>query len=50
MSSQMIFRTIASASRTFIQAMTPTTVLMLALVIYTGFAIPVNYVSKACAY
>lgn len=39
----MIFRTIASASRTFTGAMTPTTVLMLGLVIFTGFAIPVTY-------
>lgn len=39
----MIFRTIASASRTFTQAMTPTTVLMLGLVIFTGFALPVPY-------
>lgn len=39
----MIFRTIASASRTFTQAMTPTTVLMLGLIIFTGFALPVPY-------
>jgi len=39
----MVFRTIASASRTFVGAMTPTVVLMLALIIYTGFALPISY-------
>lgn len=37
----MLFRTIASVSRTLAQALAPTAVLMLALVIYTGFALPV---------
>ncbi|ORY61070.1 putative ABC transporter [Leucosporidium creatinivorum] len=36
----MIFRTIASASRTLSQALAPAAVLILALVIYTGFVIP----------
>ncbi|KAL2786566.1 ABC-2 type transporter-domain-containing protein [Aspergillus keveii] len=36
----MIFRTIASASRTLSQALVPAATLMLAMVIYTGFTIP----------
>ncbi|RDW75194.1 AtrD-1 [Coleophoma cylindrospora] len=36
----MIFRTIASVSRTLSQAMAPAALLILALVIYTGFTIP----------
>ncbi|KKA28449.1 hypothetical protein TD95_002583 [Thielaviopsis punctulata] len=39
----MIFRTIASASRTLSQAMVPAAVLILALIIYTGFVIPIDY-------
>ncbi|KAK2781143.1 hypothetical protein FQN52_001790 [Onygenales sp. PD_12] len=35
-----IFRTIAAASRTLAQALAPAAVLILGLVIYTGFAIP----------
>lgn len=37
----MLFRTIASVSRTLSQAMAPAALLILALVIYTGFALPV---------
>jgi len=37
----MLFRTIASVSRTLSQAMAPAAVLILAIVIYTGFALPV---------
>ncbi|TVY82747.1 ZEB2-regulated ABC transporter [Lachnellula suecica] len=37
----MLFRTIGSVSRTLSQAMTPTAILILAIVIYTGFALPV---------
>ncbi|KAL1724115.1 ABC-2 type transporter-domain-containing protein [Schizophyllum commune] len=40
MTMSMIFRTIASATRTLSQAMPPASVFMLALVIYTGFTIP----------
>lgn len=36
----MIFRTIAASSRTLAQALVPASLLMLALVIYTGFVIP----------
>ncbi|KAL2817106.1 ABC-2 type transporter-domain-containing protein [Aspergillus granulosus] len=36
----MIFRTIASASRTLSQALVPAAVLILGLIIYTGFTIP----------
>jgi len=39
----MLFRTIASVSRTLSQAMTPAAILILGLVIYTGFALPVPY-------
>lgn len=39
----MLFRTIASVSRTLSQALAPAAILILAIVIYTGFAIPVNY-------
>ncbi|KAK8866202.1 hypothetical protein IAR55_001353 [Kwoniella newhampshirensis] len=39
----MIFRTIGSVSRQFVQAMTPASVIMIGLVVYTGFAIPVTY-------
>ncbi|PNS19404.1 Brefeldin A resistance protein [Sphaceloma murrayae] len=39
----MLFRFIASVSRTLTQALTPTALLILAIVIYTGFAIPTPY-------
>lgn len=39
----MLFRTIASVSRTLSQAMAPAAVLILGIVIYTGFALPVPY-------
>jgi len=39
----MFFRTIASVSRSLAQAMTPAAILILALVIYTGFALPIPY-------
>ena len=39
----MLFRSIASVSRSLTQALAPTAVLLLALVIYTGFALPVPY-------
>lgn len=38
-----IFRTIASASRTLSQAMVPAALLILALVMFTGFVIPIDY-------
>lgn len=38
----MMFRSIASLSRTLEQALAPAAILILALVIYTGFAIPVT--------
>lgn len=54
----MFFRTIASASRTLTQALAPAAILILALVIYAGFAIPVrnmlgwsrwiNYLNPVC--
>ena len=39
----MLFRSIASVSRSLVGALAPTAVLLLALVIYTGFALPVPY-------
>ncbi|KAF2178290.1 putative multidrug resistance ABC transporter [Zopfia rhizophila CBS 207.26] len=39
----MFFRTIASLSRTLSQALAPAAVLILGLVMYTGFTIPTNY-------
>ncbi|CAM1501312.1 Fc.00g104740.m01.CDS01 [Cosmosporella sp. VM-42] len=44
----MIFRTIASASRTLSQAMVPAALLILALVTFTGFVIPINYMLGWC--
>lgn len=38
-----MFRTVASVSRTLAQALAPNAVLLLALVIYTGFALPIPY-------
>lgn len=38
-----IFRTVGALSRTLSQAMVPTSFFMTALVIYTGFTIPVSY-------
>lgn len=39
----MVFRTIAACSRTISEAMTPASIFILALVMYTGFAIPTSY-------
>ena len=39
----MLFRTIGSVSRSLIQALVPTAVLIIAIIIYTGFTIPVSY-------
>ncbi|RYO74958.1 hypothetical protein DL764_010640 [Monosporascus ibericus] len=44
----MIFRTIGSASRTISQAMVPSAILILALVIFTGFVIPIDYMLGWC--
>ncbi|KAK7415025.1 Multidrug resistance protein [Neonectria punicea] len=44
----MIFRTIASASRTMSQAMVPAALLILALVTFTGFVIPIDYMLGWC--
>ncbi|KAF7349234.1 hypothetical protein MSAN_01712800 [Mycena sanguinolenta] len=38
----MIFRTIASASRNLIQALTPAALMILILVMYTGFVVPLR--------
>lgn len=38
----MIFRSIGALSRTLAQAMAPAAVLILSLVIYTGFVVPVG--------
>lgn len=43
----MIFRSIGALSKTLAQAMAPAAVLILSLVIYTGFVVPVgNMVRK----
>jgi ATP-binding cassette, subfamily G (WHITE), member 2, PDR len=39
----MLFRTIASVSRTISQAMVPAGLIILGIVMFTGFVIPVNY-------
>ncbi|KXT06963.1 hypothetical protein AC578_7244 [Pseudocercospora eumusae] len=44
----MLFRTIASVSRTLSQAMAPAAILILAIVIFTGFAIPTTYMLGWC--
>ncbi|KAI0129751.1 ABC-2 type transporter-domain-containing protein [Xylariales sp. AK1849] len=44
----MIFRTIASASRSLSQAMVPAAVLILALIMFAGFAIPIDYMLGWC--
>lgn len=38
----MVFRTIGALSRSLAQAMAPAAIFILALIIYTGFAIPVR--------
>jgi ABC-type multidrug transport system permease subunit len=42
MAMSMFFRSIGALSRTLAQAMAPAAVLILALIIYTGFAIPTS--------
>lgn len=44
----MIFRTIASASRSLFQALVPAGLLMLDLIIFTGFVIPKRYMLDWC--
>ncbi|KAK3381978.1 ABC-2 type transporter-domain-containing protein [Podospora didyma] len=44
----MMFRTIASTSRTLSQAMVPAALIILTLVIFTGFAIPLDYMLPWC--
>lgn len=44
----MIFRTIASASRTLFQALVPAALLILDLVVFTGFVIPKKYMLDWC--
>lgn len=44
----MIFRTIASTSRTLFQALVPAALLILDLVIFTGFVIPKRYMLDWC--
>lgn len=44
----MIFRTIASSSRTLSQAMVPAATLILVLIIFTGFVIPTRYMLGWC--
>lgn len=44
----MLFRCIASLSRTLSQAMAPAAIIILAIVIFTGFAIPTRYMLGWC--
>lgn len=44
----MLFRTTASVSRTISQAMAPSAIIILAIVIFAGFAIPVDYMLGWC--
>ncbi|WPH01081.1 Hypothetical protein R9X50_00391600 [Acrodontium crateriforme] len=44
----MLFRTIASVSRTLSQAMAPAAIIILAIVMFTGFAIPTTYMHGWC--
>lgn len=44
----MIFRTIGSSSRTLFQALVPAGILMLDLIIFTGFVIPKRYMLGWC--
>ncbi|KAL2670276.1 hypothetical protein Neosp_014743 [[Neocosmospora] mangrovei] len=39
----MMFRLIGSVTKTLAQALAPASIILLSLVLYTGFAIPVNY-------
>lgn len=43
LSMSMFFRLFASMTRTIAQALAPSSIILLCLVLYTGFAIPVNY-------
>lgn len=38
-----VFRTIGSSTRTLSQAMVPAAIIILALVMFTGFVIPIDY-------
>jgi len=42
----MMFRTIAAVSRTIYQALAPASLLILMLIIYTGFAIPLRNMAR----
>ncbi|OAQ95663.1 hypothetical protein LLEC1_05790 [Akanthomyces lecanii] len=44
----MIFRTIGSATRTLFQALVPAAIIILALVIFTGFVLPTRYMLGWC--
>lgn len=48
MAMSMIFRTIASSSRTLSQAMVPAAFIILCLILFTGFAIPIDYMLGWC--
>ncbi len=39
----MVFRTIGAASRSLVQSLFPTSILILALMTYTGFVVPIGY-------
>ncbi|CAI6091693.1 unnamed protein product [Clonostachys chloroleuca] len=43
-----VFRSIAALSRTLYQAMIPAAILMLSLIIFTGFVMPIDYMLSWC--
>ena len=43
LSMSMFFRLFASMTKTIAQALAPSSIILLCLVLYTGFAIPVKY-------
>jgi len=46
MSMSMLFRLMASITKTIAQAMAPASVILTGIVLYTGFAIPVAYMKR----
>jgi len=48
LSMSMLFRTMASLSRTLSQALAPATIVILAIITFTGFAVPMQYMPTWC--
>jgi ATP-binding cassette subfamily G (WHITE) protein 2 (PDR) len=49
LSMSMFFRFSASITKTIAQALAPSSIILFGLVLYTGFAIPVQYMRGMCA-